>query len=395
MALISLKCPNCGGTIEDFDVSKNKGTCPFCDSVITDVPVKEQQPAKVNGVINTISNESNKITSYLTLAETALEAKNYAEAEKYSNMAIELDHENAQGWFIKGKSSGWQSNAFNHRMNEVALNFVNAIKYADKTDISFKTKIIDEYKSLVKSLVDLHTRLFSESPDESRKNKVKLTIGEIYSCFKIFIEKSGLTIETDDVFQFMVQNINSAVNQAYKNALNNLGKDKSKKTPSAWVNYVNTSDNCMELLEYAIELSEHDPDSDFQLYKNLIFIQESVIKSEAYSYDSEKKKYVVAKSLDWRDKSDRKIKIKKWKEEAHEVDPTVRKLRAEEAAKKEKIEKYWSDHPQEKSALDNEIKALEESLSTTKKGFLGTLSKDGKQIKAQIDSLKAELVKDR
>lgn len=70
-------------------------------------------------------------------------------------------------------------------------------------------------------------------------------------------------------------------------------------------------------------------------------------------------------------------------------------MRAEEAAKKERIEKYWSDHPQEKSALDNEIKTLEERLSNTKKGFLGTLSKEGKQIKAQIDSLKAELVKDR
>lgn len=395
MALKALKCPNCGATLENFDKSINKGICPFCDSVVTDVPVKQEQAVKSKGNVSSNNYENHKIISYLTLAEIALTAKNYSEAEKYANMTIELEHDNAKGWFIKGKAAGWQSNNHNNRINESVLSFSNAIKYANENDTEFKNKIVDEFKSLVKAIVNLYTRMFSDLPDYSRRELVKLNIGNIYTSFKTFAEKSGLSVDVEDISQYIAKKINSTTVQAYNNISKAFGKDNSKKTIEAWKNYVKRSDNCIELLEFAIKFSENDPDTDFQIYKNLILIQEEVIYSKAYTYDAEKKKYVGAESLDWRSTSDRRAKIKEWKQKSHEVDPQVRQARAEEAAKKERIEKYWAEHPEEKTRLENEIETLEETFKNNKRGFLGMLSKEGKAIKAQIDDLKIELVKDR
>lgn len=75
MALKPLACPNCHGTIENFDESMNKGICPFCDAVIVNVPELQQQFAldnegrmKVAGIEGS-DEQYNRIITFMNLGE--------------------------------------------------------------------------------------------------------------------------------------------------------------------------------------------------------------------------------------------------------------------------------------------------------------------------------------
>lgn len=43
MAVKSLQCPYCGGVIETFDETMQKGFCPFCDKLIEDVQERQAE----------------------------------------------------------------------------------------------------------------------------------------------------------------------------------------------------------------------------------------------------------------------------------------------------------------------------------------------------------------
>lgn len=92
MAIKALKCPNCGGIIEQFDESMKKGFCPYCDSIILDVQEKQvefiQFMAKfqVEG-ISTVDN-------LLARAQKFLDDKDLVKAEEYANKVLDLDINN-------------------------------------------------------------------------------------------------------------------------------------------------------------------------------------------------------------------------------------------------------------------------------------------------------------
>ena len=91
--------------------------------------------------VKNIGNSEN----YIKLAENAMNSNNNAEAENYCNKVIEIDAENYEAWFIKGKVAGWQSTVVNPRTLESITCFENAIKFAPEDK-----KRRDEKKSVQK-----------------------------------------------------------------------------------------------------------------------------------------------------------------------------------------------------------------------------------------------------
>lgn len=78
MATKPLICPNCGGRIQTFDETTSKGFCPYCDSVILNVPELQQQCAQ-----DAEKHEQfNRIVTFVKLGEHARAlqlAKEYAD----------------------------------------------------------------------------------------------------------------------------------------------------------------------------------------------------------------------------------------------------------------------------------------------------------------------------
>jgi DNA-directed RNA polymerase subunit RPC12/RpoP len=92
MALIALKCPQCGGEIQ-LDNVREIGFCMYCGCKVV---LQEALNHQVT------IDESHKVEPWIALGYDALRSKNYIDAERYANKIIETDLKNPDAWYIKG-----------------------------------------------------------------------------------------------------------------------------------------------------------------------------------------------------------------------------------------------------------------------------------------------------
>ncbi len=74
--------------------------------------------------------EKNKISSFLMLAEQAEQSGNNQEAFNFYTKALEINPLNPDAWFGKGRAAGWCSTVLNSRLSEMAQCINNAVKFA-------------------------------------------------------------------------------------------------------------------------------------------------------------------------------------------------------------------------------------------------------------------------
>jgi len=89
MAIKALKCPNCGGIIEQFDESMKKGFCPYCDSIILDV--QEKQVEFVQFMAKFQVEGISTVDNLLARAQKFLDDKDLVKAEEYANKVLDID----------------------------------------------------------------------------------------------------------------------------------------------------------------------------------------------------------------------------------------------------------------------------------------------------------------
>jgi tetratricopeptide (TPR) repeat protein len=92
MALIALRCPQCGGEIQLENV-REIGFCMYCGSKVV-----LQEALKHEVTVD----ESHKVDAWITLGFESLKSKKFDDAEQYANKIIEADLNNPTGWYIKG-----------------------------------------------------------------------------------------------------------------------------------------------------------------------------------------------------------------------------------------------------------------------------------------------------
>jgi DNA-directed RNA polymerase subunit RPC12/RpoP len=92
MALIALRCPQCGGEIQLENV-REIGFCMYCGSKV----VLQEAITKQVSI-----DESHKIEAWLALSYDALRSKNFIDEEGYANKIIEINFKNPDAWYIKG-----------------------------------------------------------------------------------------------------------------------------------------------------------------------------------------------------------------------------------------------------------------------------------------------------
>ena len=332
------------------------------------------------------------INKYLSLAEKAEKEYNYEEVEKYSDLILQLNPENIEGWILKGISAGWQSTLKKNRFSEVLACFTNALQYAN--DIYSEEIIITEVKDILKAIIKLYIDNFAQSPEKELKKELKDAISDIYFILGLFIEKNNLMIGITDIKQFISLEINKAVVYANDIMIADFGPEKRNMSDYALEKLIERTDACTELLEYAL-INENDDYYNFQIYQNLIFLQDRVINLHAYQYNPVISGYVKSGSLDEGSKIERMIKINEWKRKAKEIDPDEREKREEEKVKRERFKKYWEENTEKKQNLERELVVLQERLKSARKGFFGMMSKEQKKINSQIEEIKRELTMER
>ncbi|MDR0524163.1 MAG: hypothetical protein LBG62_07090 [Candidatus Methanoplasma sp.] len=95
MALISLRCPNCGGDIQ-LDDKREFGFCMHCGHKVL---LQESVKSKVE------IDHSKTFENWIKLGLLAIESENYRSVEKYADKILEQDTENGMGWLFKACAS--------------------------------------------------------------------------------------------------------------------------------------------------------------------------------------------------------------------------------------------------------------------------------------------------
>ena len=117
MRIVPAQCPNCGAAIKvDGDVKK--GICQFCETVF----FIEEAIQTLNGKVEI--DYQKKIDNYLSRAMDKYEDDQFDEAEKYCNMVLDLEADNADAKALlkKLKSKITKPNVIISCVNPVSTN---------------------------------------------------------------------------------------------------------------------------------------------------------------------------------------------------------------------------------------------------------------------------------
>ncbi len=133
MPIISMKCPNCGASL-DVNDSLEKIQCNFCGNIcILSEALAQKQ----------IIDESHKLKPFLELAESSMESRDYTKCIEYADKAIEIDVKNAYAWYLKGCGSEGMKEGSGQ------IFFAKAKLYCDDESLMEKIEVAEQKPNLL------------------------------------------------------------------------------------------------------------------------------------------------------------------------------------------------------------------------------------------------------
>jgi hypothetical protein len=398
----------CGST----DLVKQDGVF-VCQNCGCKYSIEEAKKMMVEGTVaveGTVKvDNSGLITSYLQMAENALNANNHTEAENYANKIIEIAPNHSRAWFIKGKAAGWQTTGGNNRYPESITNWINAYQFADdeqKSVMAYEIEI--NAMQLGIAVLQLKCNAFigyrSQENCDSITNVIEMFENQLGELKKI----TGIDVYTDKFKTLVARAIRNCAVNASNEANKSFGPEDRNRDKFNWDRYTESQDRSLSLLDKAYQLS-NDDDLSLMICRDYVDIATDLKDSCAYSYQADYEgggRYTIAYGFPNRVKSMKMAEIEQWKKKGEMHDPTSRKTRCNETLalcnasretkeKERAIAQYWEKHPADKIALENErteitskISHLEESLNNNPtKHELEVLSNEISDLRSKMGSL--------
>lgn len=330
-----------------------------------------------------------QIDNMLMLATNAYDASNNKEAENYCNQVIALDATFFKAWFLKGKAIGWQSTLANMRLSEAAHSFGQAIDFApeeEKEDV--KNQAVEELKRLGLACIALRKDRFAKYPDEEELAGFAKDRKELLNALTVLLAKGNAVGIPDGYLEEVASMMNQAAVAAY-NRIRDDYNNKNRPNINDWKKAVDGIENCIDLIESAIEASDKDDEKDITRYENLIVMYEFCIDLRAYSYyNSRNADYGFTDEFKaaFRERiTSNQLKIKKLKDAIGKKKAAEAKKAEEE--KKARLEVYWEAHADEKKALDAEKSDLEKK----KANLVEEINKQDNIIAKAVDEKRADV----
>ena len=381
-----LTCEMCGST----DLLKQEGVF-VCQTCGTKYSVEEAKKMMIEGTVNVSGtvkvDNTDKIKNYLEMAKSAYEAGNKGEAEAYCNRIIEIEPQNYEAWFMKGKAAGWQSTIANVRIEESVQCFSKAVDYApeDKTD-AIKEAAANEISNLSLALISLTCSNFAESPTEGNVESIRTSAINTENYTLQLLVKCGVEPATYKYQAAM--KMNEAAVAAYSNCI--LPEYLEERYPADWrfKNYLEQADFCIDLLQLAIKFADDDYENNVTRYENLIQLNNDALKyggwTSDYNSDAEwfakemRKKgfqceavgnyyYTMILNLNDSAKATRRRENDEFRKKIEECKQKAARKKAEEEEKKRaeqqaRNDNYWTEHAEEKKNLESELNTLKNEI---------------------------------
>lgn len=273
-----LKCQMCGGA--DLVMQHEYFVCGYCGTKYSAEDAKKM--IQGNDVLfegGVKLNASELAENYLSMADCAYASGNKKEAEEYCNKTLELDIKNYEAWFLKGKAVIDQSTINNMRIGEVIYCFDKAVENApsDKLE-NIKMETVNAAVNSSLTLVANGCGQFIDFPDGNNALNVLEAVKKIESTAANFIHKCGVNI--DNFNTSIAGNVINAVRTSWQNKILSEYKGYDKRpSKHEWEKFMKQCSDCIELLRFAIQISNYDGQSIIQGYKSLIEITENLAYS--------------------------------------------------------------------------------------------------------------------
>lgn len=390
--MAALVCDLCGGKL-----IMGAGGIAVCDSCGMEHSA-DRMKEKVQEIKGTVRvDNSHMVENYLEMAQSAKDAGNHAEAESYCNKVIEIEPTNYKAWMLKGEAAAWQSSLQNSRVDEGVAAFVKAINNApDEVREDLVEEAKEQIKNLAVAMISLRADRFAKWPDEEEANGFISDITSILNTVVAFLSQTGEVIPLSEIMAPIATRINQSVVQAWQNVIwpeyngdPNDSDDRAGKYE--WQNFIKRVGYCTSLVERAISLCDEDDEEDIQRYENLIFIHQAAIDSCSWDYNITDwgKRWYKEWMLTDEAKNNRRNLIRDYEAKIKEIKEAKEKKEKEEA--KKRFDDYWSEHADEKTALETEKAALQDKIASLRNeisSIPGDTEK--KNIQERIDTLNAE-----
>lgn len=394
--MAALVCDLCGGKL--IMGAGGIAVCDSCGMEHSADRVKE----KVQEIKGTVRvDNTHMIENYLEMANNAYNADNNVEAESYCNKIIEIDPTNYKAWFLKGKAAGWQSTLQNSRVSESVSAFAKALTNApeeEKEELTEQAK--EQIINLSKAMISLRGQRFAKWPDQEEANGFTSDITSILNTLVQFVSQAGVVISLSELMAPIATIINQSVVKAYQDVIfpdyngdPNDPDDRANKYE--WERYIKRIGYCTTLLATAIDLCDEDDEDDIQRYENLIHLHKQAIDSCSWDYKINDFGRYWHKDWKLTDEAinSRRAKIRHYESKIKAIkdakEKEKEKKKKEEA--KKRFDEYWSEHTDEKIALESERAGLQEQIASLQEeisNIPGSTEKEN--IQGRINSLSAE-----
>ena len=403
-----LTCEMCGST----ELVKQNGFF-VCQTCGTKYSVEEAKKMMIEGTVEVqgsvnVQNAA-QLDSLLKLAYSSYNSKNYAQAEDFCNQVIAMDSMNYDAWKLKGEAINYQITSKNPRILEVYNCIMTSYRVlSDEKKDELRGEILSSLKTCFEGEIKFWLDQFEAGrPTDSALSKVKSSYIDSYNKMADAFDELDLNESKsgylDNFDNYFIKLANQTCVSAWKSTVGyNYYRDDFKDFGAKWefkngprgcvdprgcegfrpskeilTTFISEADNLISLLEFAIEQFNDKTDGDrkINIYENICFFHERLIEARSYKIEigfvnpsdaitdalshsySKKTGWMYDSSLTEKAKESRRETIAKYEELVEEV--KEEEAQAEIQAKQDRIDAYWKNHIQEKSALDNEAKNLE------------------------------------
>lgn len=412
-----LTCEMCGST----DLVKQDGVF-VCQSCGCKYSVEEAKKMMVEGTVEVTGtvkvDNSGAISNYLEMARSAIASGNHKEAESYCNKIIEMDFDNWEAWFLKGKSVGWQSTLASMRVSEAINCFAKA---SDNCSSENRDKLYAECKQEIQSLQGAILSLRLDNFDRFISDEVLGELGTdiemIKSTSADFLAKMHSEEKALQYTQF-VQMYEVKIVGTWNQVLREYEKEKPYPSDYVFTKLFSDGDIVVDALQLGLTLCRQgDENLIMDICDQLCAIEYSIIGACSYTvtFIGGVKRYVKSKELADSAIANRHRMIDGWRSQsqaakntkrAREIEEQKRVQEQEEKERKARYQAFWKEHAEERAKLETEkehlnleIKKIDEQLNPLMSEKKALEERKGKrtpaeqklfEVKSTIDDLKRE-----
>ena len=438
-------CEICDGT----DLLKKEGVfiCQNCGTKYSAEEVKaNMKEVEGDDTSTTVKNseaDKKQVDNLMNLAKNSFDSKNFSKAEEYCNKVIEVDSENYDAWLLKGDAVSNQSApSTNDRSDEVYNCFITAYRVlGDKDKEKKRESILSKlYVSSLAQLTVCVQLVEAKRPKLEQINRVKNLYNKLYNNLEKAYDEVGMKKEGKEKLQAFANAFITAVDLVcasawkttvgynyYRDYFNANGcatvfnrtleqqkwviKNTNLYRPIkiTWDTFLNELDNLVELIAFTEQQYNDatDPKTIKSLLSKVEFYETHAIESGSWrimtgftsNWDQfQSVGWHEEYNLNYEAKELRKKLASKYSKKSRDIPKKLKENQKakEEKAIKEKADKYWSEHKEEKEQLENEKKELESKIKKQdkeieeKKKRINEIEGKEFEVEKQVEKTKAE-----